>query len=173
MSLTRQVDVLAVAATADDQARVLLAEDVLAYALRRGSGSRLKKRHGVSPSRSRAVTPEHRGHDRGEIPGDERRVVRIARELWISLGVSVNGTGRRSARGCQEPAAALQDDRLATPARDMLASLRTHFGGGETLPWITATTSTWCSSADPTGSFSSRSTGRKCSTPPMTGCTGS
>src|SRR5215470_11540647 len=127
MDLTRQVDVVAVAATADDQTRVLLAEDVLAYALRRGSGSRLKKGHGVSPSRSRAVTPERRGHDRGEIPEDERRVVRIAWELWISLGVSVNGTRRRSARGRRERAAALQDDRLAAPARDMLASLRTHF----------------------------------------------
>jgi len=43
VGLTRQVDVVAVTAAAGHQASILLAEDVLAYALTRGSGSRLKK----------------------------------------------------------------------------------------------------------------------------------
>src|SRR5262249_42027354 len=47
VDLTRPADVVAAAAAAGEQARVLLAEDVLAYALRRGCGSRLKKGHDV------------------------------------------------------------------------------------------------------------------------------
>ena len=45
VSLTRHVDVVAVAASADEQARVLLAQDRLAEALARRTGSRLEKRH--------------------------------------------------------------------------------------------------------------------------------